>query len=915
MENAHIQMVSSNWWKGYQIMIIDRVASEIPATFLDEIMALCRHMYMSVELCAFSSEDGQRLSLAIILRYEGNNAYAIEGFLNEKYKLLESRFSTNNFSVHAAKDDDPVKTHIEQFFQGRVTSDMIGCSFFPKDQLLGYAPYYMPGAYTPGTLSPLNWKTLAEILLRHPHSIMCLLLQSTFYSELETSAIEYGERTLSALPAEYKASLPLKTYRQLKSQSAVPLACINIAFIGSHLFAQDITAQMRNWKYNTFNFVVQGAFATKSYLYFGNAFLQQNTFRLGHMEACAKWFAKEFSAANPNPFTRLSHIATQENISKLIALPHNTLNIPGLTVNKHFISQALIDKKIQYTDEKKNSMLFIGNQTGSNRPIGIELDELCKHGIIVGKSGCGKTTVAMGLLKQLHEKGIKFLVIEPAKREYRSLLGEIPDLKIYTPGVSDAAPLQMNPFIPPSGITREQYQSTLMNIMNVAISMDHPLDVILPEGIDMCYTRYGWRKSSTRDSLGAEKFGLREFVKCYQDFIAQRYASSPESKGNLESGGLTRLLQPINDNSLLFDTIQSFDVNELLNHSTVIELDAIKNASQKSLVMLTIMYQLALCLEQRSAMDSSLKNIIMIDEAHVLLGQDNSVAMDGRVDVREEGIHFLQDSLKTYRAYGVGILFGDQSPQKLTREILGHVHTKLMFNMDDPHDISLVSSITQMDAAMQQDIKNLTPGQGYLSITSSLPTPARIQTKNYKKELSLKTNIANHEISTLTNAVFAAPFKQCSLCKSCNGICKSSMRQDAEFLVKGFLYAEKTLAILERKNQQHTLPKYLQQSFEPFISSLIEKQGLEKNYDLVPLKDCAKAQLIRQLSLDGRCTQKEEVLIQALFSPVNSASAMKEETSAPSSAVSEEASLPSSEEIQRNSFNKIKNYIGNNKNT
>lgn len=79
----------------------------------------------------------------------------------------------------------------------------------------------------------------------------------------------------------------------------------------------------------------------------------------------------------------------------------------------------------------------------------IPLDSLTKHCFITGMTGSGKTTSCFNLLLQLYRLGIPFLVIEPVKSEYRSLLTQIPSLQVFTVGDEDAAPFRLNIFEPP----------------------------------------------------------------------------------------------------------------------------------------------------------------------------------------------------------------------------------------------------------------------------------------------------------------------------------------------------------------------------------------------------------------------------------------------------------------------------------
>lgn len=111
--------------------------------------------------------------------------------------------------------------------------------------------------------------------------------------------------------------------------------------------------------------------------------------------------------------------------------------------------------------------------------IGISLKDLAKHMLVVGTPGSGKTTFSVSLLDRLwKEHNIPFLVIEPAKNEYRALIQSIPEIQIFTPGKNFISPFVFNPFVPPENVRLETYKSTLKTAFAAAVSMTTPLDKI-----------------------------------------------------------------------------------------------------------------------------------------------------------------------------------------------------------------------------------------------------------------------------------------------------------------------------------------------------------------------------------------------------------------------------------------------------
>ena len=184
-----------------------------------------------------------------------------------------------------------------------------------------------------------------------------------------------------------------------------------------------------------------------------------------------------------------------------------------------------------------------------------------------------------------NEFKIPFLAVEPTKSEYRSLVDGIPELQIFTPGKSNVSPYIINPFIPPKNVTVETYVPSLMTAFKAAFSMPNPLPDIFLAAINECYNEYGWRMNSTKDDPNIQLFGMYEFIKIFKRRI-KNMDYKGEVKSNMESAGVVRLVSLIEQNSLIYDSINTIPLEDLLKKPTVIELNAINNKEQKSLIML-----------------------------------------------------------------------------------------------------------------------------------------------------------------------------------------------------------------------------------------------------------------------------------------------------------------------------------------
>lgn len=867
----------NNWWKGYQMIIIEEVPSEIPASFLNMLFSRSQRLGVSLELCVFSGEDKQRLSMAFILRYEGNSRYDVQGLLGDLAQSLLPQFEENSFRVHLAENDDPVYFHMDSFFGGVQSRRNIGKGFFPEDRLLGTSQYYVPGKYAPESLLPISWEQLARVLTRYPMSMMCIQLINTSLSTGEHQYLKDCGQYFAGINTQHPSVTEADRlaigearmiYDQLLTLAGKPLFFVNCFCVGSVLFTDDMVALMRTWQYRAFTLEPQ-MLQQGNYLYFGDRMARTEIY--GHMDRCVRRF-------QPNPkFQRLTHLVTQANAVSLFPLPSRTDSIPGVNLRRPLSTPTLIPAESVYKDNGR--MIFLGTQEGTGVRFGVALGDLRRHGFIVGKSGCGKTTFAMGLMHQLHKLGIPFLVVEPAKCEYRSLMSAIDDLRIYTPGLSAVSPIQLNPFMPPKGVTLEEYLPALASIFNAAIAMDHPLDVILPQVIRICYNQHGWRPTSTRDSKGAQAFGMTEFIRCYQDYIREAYADNQEARSNLESGGVVRLTQLISEYPLLFDTNNTLDFVELFRHPTIIELDAISNDQQRSLIMMTILMQAKLTVKKSSVMDSPLRHVIMIDEAHLMLGNSSGPSADGKLDSTSHCIRELQDTIKIFRSYGTGVFFGDQNPEKLTRDIMEHVNLKLMFQQDSPNNRAILAALTRMDGTMQDDMIDLPPGQCYAFLDKGFIKPAKVTTPNYKEMLKLRNSVSDEEISQSMHTKLTIPFTQCGNCKSCLNQCDIRLRTDAMFIAENLLNGQSISDILRDSaensgffssnmsldkgdkalRQINNLRSYLQREFVEDVDTSLSQYGISWP-NIQQVRDCVKVQIVRRLMLNRHCVINQSEL-------------------------------------------------------
>ena len=216
-----------------------------------------------------------------------------------------------------------------------------------------------------------------------------------------------------------------------------------------------------------------------------------------------------------------------------------------------------------------------------------------------------------------------------------------------------------------------------MTAFKAAFSMPNPLPDIFLASINECYNEYGWKFDSTIDDLNVRKFGFYEFIKIFKRRI-QSMDYSNEIKSNMESAGLVRLVSLIEQNSSIYDSIHTIPLEDLLQKPTVIELNAINNKEQKSLIMALLLILICVYTKSNVIGDGKLKNVMLIDEAHVLLAGGNTKSEDS-ADSQGSTIEALEDMIAEIRSYGTSIIIADQSPTKIGRSIVSNTNVKIIF--------------------------------------------------------------------------------------------------------------------------------------------------------------------------------------------------------------------------------------------
>lgn len=461
---------------------------------------------------------------------------------------------------------------------------------------------------------------------------------------------------------------------------------------------------------------------------------------------------------------RMPYVISAKEAGGIFRLPLGNGRISaGLPINdSESASKTYADNLINAGD------IEIGILKNSEKnTIGISLKDLAKHMLVVGTPGSGKTTFSVSLLDRLwKEHNIPFLVIEPAKNEYRALIQSIPEIQIFTPGKNFISPFVFNPFVPPENVRLETYKSTLKTAFAAAVSMTTPLDKIFEEAINNCYSDFRWLDNYTTADKG-QIFNITDFIKCFKNTFDE-IGYTGDAK-NIGRAGVVRLKSLEN----LFDNYFSIPIQDLLQKPTIIELAAIENSDQKALIISLLLLSILAYVNANYVGDGELKNVILLEEAHVLLDASSNV---GQGDANPSAIaqNLVKRMLAEIRSYGVGIIIADQSPRKVSTDVVALTDMKMVFRLVEATDKQIIADSMNMGDGQEQRLSRLKPGEAFLFF-NKLDSPEEVVTPDYRLENNIDITLSDKDIGKLTTywndkKKNLRPYPECDevfCCKEC----------------------------------------------------------------------------------------------------------------------------------------------------
>ncbi len=367
--------------------------------------------------------------------------------------------------------------------------------------------------------------------------------------------------------------------------------------------------------------------------------------------------------------------------------------------------------------------------------IKVSKEELTKHTFITGSTGAGKSNTIYKLLSELGKRKVKFLVVEPAKGEYKKILGKREDVITYgtNPQIEDMELLRINPFKFPDSIHILEHMDRLVEIFNVCWPMYAAMPAILKDSIERAYVAAGWDLVSSKNRYDADLFPTFSDVVTQVKQVLKESDYSADNKGDYTGALVTRLNSLTNGINGLIFSANDIDDKALFDENVIVDLSRVGSVETKALFMGLLVLKLQEYRMDNPEPNSSLRHITVLEEAHNLLRRTSTEQVSEESNLLGKSVEMLANSIAEMRTYGEGFVIADQSPGLLDVSVIRNTNTKIIMRLPDISDRELVGKAAGLNDNQITELARLEQGVAAV-VQSEWLEPVLCKIDKYEEE-------------------------------------------------------------------------------------------------------------------------------------------------------------------------------------
>lgn len=401
-----------------------------------------------------------------------------------------------------------------------------------------------------------------------------------------------------------------------------------------------------------------------------------------------------------------SALVSTNELALHMGLPRHSVR--GLPVVEHAaFGQEVVSRKINAdTGLLLGEVYHLGQKTGTE--VRLDVNSLTMHTFITGSTGSGKSNAVYHLLAEAQKKGAAFLVVEPAKGEYKTVF---PDVRCFGTNPQAGELLKINPFAFPQGIHVLEHIDRIVEIFNVCWPMYAAMPAVMKDSIERAYTSAGW------DLDRSENLDVPGLFPTFTDVLRELNETirssdySADTKGDYIGSLSTRLRSLTNGiNGLVFVSDEML-MEDLFDKNAIIDLSRVGSLETKSLIMGFVVLKLQ---EYRMAnatgMNRSLKHITVLEEAHNLLKRTSTEQSADASNLVGKSVEMLTNAIAEIRTYGEGFVIVDQAPNLLDTAAIRNTNTKIVLRLPEENDREITGGAMALKDNQYAELSKLPTG-------------------------------------------------------------------------------------------------------------------------------------------------------------------------------------------------------------
>ena len=341
----------------------------------------------------------------------------------------------------------------------------------------------------------------------------------------------------------------------------------------------------------------------------------------------------------------------------------------------------------------------------------LNLESFRSHCFITGSTGSGKSNTTYRILDEMIEHKIPFLVVEPAKGEYKRYYGKLPGIHVYCTNPRYYSMLHINPFRFNQGIHVLEHLDRLIEIFNACWPLYAAMPAILKESFERAYIKCGWDlENSIYIPNGHSKFPTFNDVLEALPEIINSSSYSSDSKGDYTGALVTRVKSLTNGISgQVLCSVNDIDEEYLFDHNTIVDLSRVSSLETKSLLMGVLILKLNEYRMCTSEENQPLRHVTVMEEAHNILKRSPTGGSEGS-NVQAKSVEMISSAIAEMRTYGEGFIIVDQSPTAVDVSAVKNTNTKIIMRLPDYEDCKIAGLSMGLNDSQIREISRFPMG-------------------------------------------------------------------------------------------------------------------------------------------------------------------------------------------------------------